>query len=127
MSTEKTFDVLSTHKTIAEYVGTEHMPCMFRTALCPDRCGHAKDVAKFKIIEYKFYEKPGQYGDEKTDMFRVELHPKRVPTSQNPEIDEVLPKLKEGQKVELEWRHIYTSDAGSKYPERPVDKIAPIE
>lgn len=123
----RSFEVLAVHKTIATFEGIQHHPCRFRTALCPDRCGHAKDVAVFKINEYTEYEKPGKYGDDKQDTWYVGL--KEEDDDEGPQTKEVIEKiraLKPGQKVKLCWDHIYVTDENGQHPERPVKVIEPI-
>lgn len=113
--------LLSLHETVAEFAGTAKMPCRFRTSLCPDKCGHAGDVATFTILGYIHYEKPGEYGDAKTAKY---LH----------KVDAALAKqlaaLKPGDKLLLVWQHDYvtrTSEGGSiKSPERVIKKLEPL-
>ena len=114
-------DVLSVHETLATYQGTRHIPCRFMTSLCPDRCGHATDVAVFKIDEYQKYEKPGQYGDPEAKEFLWNLKPDSDANRIHPEYLEIVKGLQPGQKVKLNWTHFYvTNREGSKYPERSV-------
>lgn len=114
-------EVLSSHRTKAVYEGVRHLPCRHRTSLCPDRCGHARDVAVFRITEYVAYEKPGQYGDEKAAEFLL-------PLGQGEEVSaEVLAiarGLSKGDAVRLEWLHEYVTKGGSKYPRRRVVVLA---
>jgi hypothetical protein len=118
-----TFQVLATHKTIAEFTGIQHFPCRHMTSLCPDRCTHAHDAAVFNIVEYESYEKPGQYGDEKQSVYRVRLDNNGTTDKQDPALIAVIKDLAPGQRVRLSWEHIYVSDNGSKYPERPLRSI----
>ena len=115
-------EVLSTHRTKAVYEGTRHLPCHFRTALCPDRCGHARDVAVFRITEYVAYEKPGQYGDPKAAEF---LLPLKEGEEVSASILVVAKDLSKGAAVRLEWLHEYVTREGSKYPRRRVTLLAP--
>lgn len=114
-------EVLSSHRTKAVYEGVRHLPCRHRTSLCPDRCGHARDVAVFRVTEYVAYEKPGQYGDAKATEFLL-------PLSQGEEVSaEVLALAKglsKGDAVRLEWLHEYVAKDGSKYPRRRVTLLA---
>jgi hypothetical protein len=124
-----TFEVLSVHRTIAEYVGIVHMPCRFRTSDCPDRCGHAFDAAEFKILSYEEYEKKGEYGDEKRTKFHARLDATDASRTdyQDPKFTEVIKTFSPGQKVKLSWDHIYVTDStGSKRPERPIRALEPI-
>ena len=121
-----TFDILAVHQTLATFMKIEHHPCRFRTALCPDRCGHAKDVAVFHIDEYTHYEQKGQYGDEKTDTHYVSLKEDDDDSAQTPEILAKIKALQPGQKVKLEWEHIYVKDQNGQHPERPIRVLEPI-
>lgn len=118
-------DTLSVHETIARFDGTEFIPCHFRTALCPDRCGHARTVAWFSILRYEKYEKKGQYGDEKATRF-----PMPISGEASPEVDpvriEVVKKLKPGDWVKLDWVHEYVHRDGSSFPERVVTRLERI-
>jgi hypothetical protein len=121
-----TFEVLSVHHTITEYVGTVHIPCRHMTSLCPDHCKHAFDAAEFKIISYEHYEKPGKYGDDKQTKFHARLDSNKDSRVdyQDPKFAAIIRELTPGQKVKLLWDHIYVSDeTGSKWPERPIRSI----
>ena len=37
--------------------------CQAITALCPDRCGASGDYARFDVLAYTRYHKPGTFGD----------------------------------------------------------------
>ena len=118
---QETADVLSHHDVIAEFEMIEHIPCRFMTALCPDRCDHATDVAVFKVISYKNYQLNDKYGDEKQDVIRVDV--KKEIYGQDPEIAKIAKSLEKGQKVHLVYDHLYTSKDGSKFPARPCTKL----
>lgn len=117
----ETYDVLSHHEAICEFTGIRRNPCMFRTALCPDRCDHASDIAFFKVIEYKKYELLGEYGDEKQDTFTTEVN--RPVFKQDPKIVEVIKTLKPGQKCRIVYDHLYVKDECTQRPERPFMEI----
>jgi hypothetical protein len=123
-----TFEVLSSHKATGEFTGVTHIPCRNLTSLCPDRCNHAQDAAEFKILEYQQYEKPGEYGDEKADVYRVRIDQNAPREKQDPAVIEIIKSLTPGQKVKLFWEHIYVTDGetGSKWPERPLRSIEKI-
>lgn len=123
----KTFEVLSTFKTKAQFLGVEHHPCRHMTTLCPDRCDHAKDLAKFQIIEWIEFEKKGKYGDEKSEIFYTDAKPKQPVFQQPDEIPSLIAKLESGDTVFLDWEHIYIHDKSSNYPERPVKRIEPVK
>ena len=48
---EKQRDLLSLHKTNAEFQGKKELQCRHMTMLCPDQCGHGGTIASFKIKE----------------------------------------------------------------------------
>ena len=113
-------EVLAINETIATFTKIEHVPCRFRTALCPDRCDHATDTAVFKIDEYVKYEQPGKYGDDKAEEFYWNLKPNADSNKLHPEYIEQVKALKPGQKVKLNWNHLYVSDGCCQSPERRV-------
>lgn len=114
-------EILSAHRTKAVYEGARHLPCRHRTSLCPDRCGHAKDAAVFRITEYVAYEKPGQHGDAKATEF---LLPLGEGEDVSPEILAAAKTLAKGDTVHLEWLHEYVTKQGSQYPRRRVTRLA---
>ncbi len=120
-------EILSEHLVEATFSGIIDRPCMFRTALCPDRCGHAKKIASFQTIKYLEYKLVGKYGDEKQEVFMLDMDPAHKPHFQSAEIIAEISKLKPGAKVRLHWVHYYMHDNNGAYPERPVLSIIPIE
>jgi len=53
-----TRELLSVHKTVATFDGLTEQQCLFRTALCPNECGHGGTTATFsikKVCSYKLY------------------------------------------------------------------------
>lgn len=121
---KSTYEVLSRHDTEAVFSGTREHRCMGRSILCPDRCGHSGTLAVFKIESYNAYEKPGKYGDPKTDEFVFMLKSSTGKSDVSKEIADLVSQLKPGEKVHLVWEHIYVSDPnGGHYPERVVRKL----
>ena len=118
------YDTLAKNSTIAVFEGISKRPCMFRTALCPDRCGHSKEIARFKILQYLEYTKQGEYGDEKQEYFYANMNINSEEDKQKKEFIEFIRGLKEGDKVKLNWDHIYVNNNGSRYPERPIRSIS---
>jgi hypothetical protein len=120
-----TYEVLATHKALAEYTGVVHYPCRHMTSLCPNQCNHGQDAAQFKILEYLEYAKTGQYGDDKQDVYRVRIDQKNPQEQQDPAIVATINSLTPGQKVKLFWEHIYVTDGAtnSKYPQRPIRSV----
>ena len=119
-------EVLARHATVARYEGVEEVPCRHRTAECPDGCAHGGRHAVFRIETYTAYERPGEHGDEKQERFLLRLGKNGVPDAQlSPALLQVLARLSPGQRVKLEWAHVYRSDAaGSRWPERIVTRLA---
>lgn len=124
-ATEEKRETLSVHETIARFDGIQGQPCMYKTALCPDRCGHAKLLAWFTILRYEKYAKPGQYGDEKTDRFAMPVSGEASP-EMNPANAEIVKGLKPGAWVRLNWVHEYVTKDGCSYPERAVTRLERI-
>lgn len=126
---EKKRDLLSLHKTNAEFQGKKELQCRHMTMLCPDRCGHGGTIASFKIKDYVHYEKPGEYGDAKSDSFAVKLSDHVAATGLTPERRAVLESLAAGEEVALEWRHDYVTveyegGGSSSSPQRPITHLA---
>ena len=48
-----TRELLSVHKTVATFDGLTEQQCLFRTALCPEECGHGGTIATFSIKKVK--------------------------------------------------------------------------
>lgn len=119
----RTFDVYAKHQVIAIFDGIQHHPCRFRTALCPDRCGHARDVAHFNVVEYEKYEKLNEYGDDKQEVIFCDLNPNAEEDRQTPEIIAAIKALKKGQKVRLTCEHIYVNTGTAQFPERPIRSV----
>ncbi len=120
-------ELLSDHLVEAELVEIVKRPCMHRTALCPDRCDHAKHLAIFKVTKYLRYDKPGQYGDEETHTIYVDVDPRHKPIQQPDDIIGKITALKKGDKVEIHWTHYYIKDDHGAYPERPIMSIKPLK
>ncbi|MFM8269645.1 MAG: hypothetical protein ACKN9V_05590, partial [Pseudomonadota bacterium] len=99
-------EVLSTHRTKAVYEGVRNLPCRHRTSLCPDRCGHARAVAVFRVTEYVAFDKPGKYGDGKTTEFLLPLVEGEEVSA---EVLAVAKALSKGDAVRLEWLHEYVT------------------
>lgn len=114
-------DALSTHQTDAVFKGVRHLPCLHRTALCPDRCGHAKDVAVFSITAYRSYVKDNpHHGDPQAQEF---LMPMTEGEEVSAEVLQLAKSLKPGDAVKLDWVHEYVRAAGVSYPRRRVTKL----
>ncbi len=117
---------LARNEVLAMYVGTKDTPCMHRTALCPDKCGHAKKVAIFKVLRNDGYEKKGEYGDAKAEPdTQIYVDVNKDVEGQDPEILTMLKGLKPADQVQLTQVHYYVTKEGSSYPVRPIVKMQP--
>jgi hypothetical protein len=124
---EKSRELLSSHVTIARFVGLSDHTCLGMTALCPDRCGESGRLATFKIVKYLSYEKPGEYGDPKQEQFQVLIEDTMKNLKVPAPIRDSILALKPGDLVDLQWNHDYVTQGGSKFPERPILKVSPLE
>ena len=119
--------LLASHDTEATFVGLKDHRCMGLTSLCPDQCGDSGKLATFKIVKYLEYKKLGEYGDPKQEEFMVLIEDNRkrpkVPAATR---DAVL-ALQPGERVHLKWNHDYVTQEGSKFPERPVIVLRPLQ
>lgn len=114
-------DLLAENTVVAQYVAVREMPCHFRTALCPDRCGHAKKVALFLIKQNENYAKHGQYGDEKAEAGQLlMIDMKEEPAGQPAEVTKTLQGLKVGDVVRLTQKHYYADFGMVVEPVRPI-------
>lgn len=119
-------ETLAEHRTIARYDGVTHEPCRHMTADCPKACDHGGLYARFTIVEYTGYRKLSQYGDPKQEQFAVRFALKDGtpdPALAKP-LQKVIADLDEGQVVQLDWTHVYVSDAGGARPERIIVQLA---
>lgn len=114
-------EVLAVNSVAAEYVGTKDSPCHFRTADCPDRCGHATTLASFRVLKNEAYQRPGKYGDDKAeagDTMLVDVR-KDIP-GQDKSVAREIAALQPGDAVRMTVTHFYVNDKGNHYPIRPV-------
>lgn len=121
-----TRELLAVHKTVAKFDGLKKQQCMHMTSLCPDRCNHGGTNAVFSIKKYLHYEKPGQYGDEKTDKHCVKLEDDVERSGLTAERKSLLDSLKEGDVVLLSWNHDYVNRHECYAPERPITELKKI-
>mmetsp|Transcript_4810 Transcript_4810/g.11798 ORF Transcript_4810/g.11798 Transcript_4810/m.11798 type:complete len:142 (-) Transcript_4810:254-679(-) len=121
--------LLAKFETVAQFNKVQHQPCRFRTALCPDRCGHGKDWADFKVVAYLVYNKPGEYGDGKDGSFHWDIkggQGEGPAKAQQEQLSAKVGKLKAGDYVKLNWLHEYVKTEGAQFPERPITLLEPI-
>ena len=117
-------ELLATNTVVAQYVATESRPCYGRTALCPDRCGHAVSVAKFRVLANEAYDKPGKYGDDKAEVGNLLMidAANDVP-GQDESVLRKIAELKPGQVVRIKQNHYYADLGDVLAPIRPVEKL----
>lgn len=56
-------------------LGTKFRPCMFMTAECPDRCGHAGYFASFRVTKVLSFESHSKWIDGPDDGLGVRVYP----------------------------------------------------
>ncbi len=109
-----------------KYVGQKDIPCHFRTALCPDRCGHATRVAEFEVLRNEFYLRGGEYGDAPAAVGSTLVADVKNPVEgQTSEMVDKMLALKPGDVLFLTQCHYYVEKDGNHYPVRPVTKLTP--
>ena len=117
------------HNTVtAIYERVMERPCHFRTADCPDKCGHGMRVAIFRVVSNDSYDRPGQYGDDKLEpgeACMVDL--KKGVEGQDPAVIELIKGLKPGEAVQMTITHYYVKSNNCHYPVRPVTEIKRVE
>ncbi len=115
---------LARNEVLAMYVGTRKVPCMHRTALCPNKCDHAKTVAVFKVIRNENYAKTVGYGDVKAevdDEICVDIN--MDVEGQSLETLETIQQLNTSDYVHLTQVHYYVTKEYTSYPVRPIVKL----
>ena len=121
-------DMLAQHETIAVFVGTNYHACMGRTSRCPDKCGDSGIMATFTISAYVSYKKPGEYGDPRQGSYSFLVEDNMKNAKVTDATRSAIYTLKPGDYVLLSWQHDYvTSKGGSKWPERSVTKMQPLD
>ncbi len=117
-------DLLASNTVTAQYLGTRHLPCMGRTALCPDRCGHATSVAVFRVISNEAYAKPGKYGDDKAEPgSEIFIDAKADVPGQDTDVCKTLASLTPGDKVVFTQKHYYVELNDVHMPVRPITEL----
>ena len=117
-------DLLATNTVVAVYSGTVKPPCHFRTALCPDRCGHSREQAVFTIKTSEDYSHPGKYGAPRMAVgSEWMVGTKDDVPGQDPAVLEQLAGLKPGDTVRMTVTHYYITLNNASYPVRPVTSL----
>ena len=121
-------DLLASNTVVAVYTGTAERPCLFRTALCPNRCGHAAKVANVSVVTNEDYKKPGKYGDEKAEPGSVIMIDLLHETpGQSDDVIKLINTLQPGDTVRMTQDHYYGDFGQVVEPFRPVTKIEKLE
>ena len=115
-----TSELLASHETVALFKGISNKGCRFLTAQCPDKCTHSTTWAEFSIKRYNSFQSYSQYGTKQQNIaFALDgdnaIHDKRIVRDIN--------KLKKGDKVVLNWNHLYITSNGNSYPLRVIQKL----
>ncbi len=122
----KVVEELARTEVIARLVWVKDIPCMHRTALCPDKCNHGGLTACFEVLHPLSYEKKGEYGDPKPEAgTKIHIALEHVEEGQAIEIVEEIKKMKPLTLVQLTHVHEYVKNEGSSYPVRRIIKLAP--
>lgn len=121
-------ELLASNTVTAQFLGTRRLPCMGRTALCPNRCGHAAAVAVFRVIANEAYAKPGKYGDDKAEPgSEILIDAAADVPGQDAAVLETLAALTPGDTVRLTQKHYYADMGGVHMPVRPVTELKVTE
>lgn len=121
-------ELLASNTVTAQFLGTRRLPCMGRTALCPERCGHAAAVAVFRVLSNEAYDKPGKYGDDKAEPGSELMIDAAADTpGQDAAVPETLAALTPGDVVRLTQKHYYADMGGVYMPIRPVTELSVME
>ena len=111
---------------MARFTGLKEHKCRGRTSLCPDRCGDSGQLATFAIVNYLNHDKTAEYGDPKQEQFMVLVEDNMKNVKAPKAIRDAIFALKPGDLVHLRWNHDYVTQAGSKFPERPIKNVSPL-
>lgn len=123
---KETRDLLALHVTVCRFEGIEQQVCRGMTSLCPDHCGSSGRFAKFTVLTYLAYAKPGEYGDPKQTTFQIQIDDTQGKSKLPAELAGKIAALKAGDSVLLAWRHDYVHRDGASFPERPITMLDPI-
>ena len=117
-------DLLAENTVIARYEGTVDHPCMFRTAQCPDHCGHATRLAHFRVLKNVHYASCSKYGDGRLNPGETTVVDvlKDIP-GQERSIAQLIASLKKGDCVRLTIAHYYMHQGQCHFPVRPAIEI----
>ena len=77
-------------------------------------------------MQYLHYEKPGKYGDEKTEKYHVKISESSEKSGLTGEIKSVFENLNPGDYVLLSWNHDYVNRNECHSPERPITELKKV-
>ena len=109
------------------FVGMRHQPCRFRTALCPDRCGHATNVFTFQLDNLAVTKNEESRNAKWVEPLKVGSEHAVGEADLGEASKTVAQLLQPGDKVQLEWSHDYVTVAGSSGPDRPVSHLVKLK
>ena len=107
----------------AEYLGSEHRPCRFKTSLCPDRCNHAMVVHSFKLHHL--------HAEVNADSSHAKwVTPQAAGATHHVSEGQMCADTKSkacslaaGDRVVLHWNHDYVTINKASGPDYPVVKL----
>lgn len=119
---DSTYEMLSTHDVNAIYTGIETIPCRFRTALCPNRCGHGGEMANFEVTRYRMLRTSTQISDTQRKTIMVSVG------EMAPELKELIKRLPAGTPVRVVYQGIYVrTKEGSRYPAWAIVRLEQLD
>ncbi len=118
-------ELLASNAVEAHFLGTVKIPCRHLTADCPDKCNHATEVARFRVLKNMKYERTGKYGDDAYTPGSIVMVDIKNPTpgQDDAALFSFISKLKAGDKVRLTQQHYYGQQGNAMLPFRPVTHI----
>lgn len=109
------------------FVGMRHQPCRFRTAQCPDRCNHAKNVFTFLLDNLAVTKNDQSRNAKWVEPVKVGAEHVVGEGDLGEASKTVAQVLRPGDKVKLEWSHDYVTIDGSSGPDRPVSCLVKLK
>ena len=117
-------ELLAENKMLLQFVQLAERPCHFRTALCPERCGHARQVALFRVVVNNKYTRFGRYGDEKAlPGAYVQVDARADVPGQDASVPALLQALRPGELLRVTQQHYYVTEGNGSFPVRPFTHV----